>query len=204
MFTLFLTFRRAPPAAPRFANALAYRPSMARDPYLDDGAPPELVVQAYFDSLVALEAAAAEQSLPQCEAQGFSVHAFPVPDPKVRKDPCCTYLVAYEGPADDAEAWHAEYLAHHPRLMATLPGIRALEVYRPVEWRAPPGWQRERFLQRNKVVFDDAEALSAALASPVRAEMRAHFAKLPPYRGRVTHYPMTTTPLATRITGKES
>ncbi|HUQ74201.1 MAG TPA: hypothetical protein VM183_05695, partial [Burkholderiales bacterium] len=103
MFTLFLTFLRATPVTPRFADALAYRPSTARDPYLDDGAPPELVVQAYFESLAALETAAAEQEPLDCAAQAFTVHAFAVPDARVRKEPCCTYLVAYEGPAEDAE-----------------------------------------------------------------------------------------------------
>jgi len=37
-----------------------------------------------------------------------------------------------------------------------------------------------------------AEALAAALNSPVRTDMRADFAQFPPYRGRVTHYAMTT------------
>ena len=47
-------------------------------------------------------------------------------------------------------------------------------------------------MQRNKVAFDSAEALAAALDSPARKEMRADFAKLPPFSGRVTHFPMAT------------
>jgi hypothetical protein len=47
-------------------------------------------------------------------------------------------------------------------------------------------------MQRNKVAFDSAEALTAALNSPVRKEMRADYAALPPFSGRVTHYPMAT------------
>ena len=43
---------------------------------------------------------------------------------------------------------------------------------------------RGRYLQRNKVAFDSRAALEAALASPVRSEMRADFAAFPPYRGR--------------------
>jgi len=38
----------------------------------------------------------------------------------------------------------------------------------------------------------DMTALAAALDSPVRREMRADFAGFPRYRGRVTHYAMTT------------
>ena len=104
----------------------------------------------------------------------------------------CTYLVAYQGPAEDEAAWHAHYLAHHPPIMARLPGIRELEVYLPVDWRCPQSLARVRHMQRNKVAFDNVEALGAALASPVRAEMRQDYAKLPRFSGRVTHYAMTT------------
>jgi hypothetical protein len=47
-------------------------------------------------------------------------------------------------------------------------------------------------MQRNKVVFDDAEALTAALNSPVRHEMRADFANFPAFTGPVSHFPMAT------------
>ena len=47
-------------------------------------------------------------------------------------------------------------------------------------------------MQRNKVVFDDAAALTAALNSPVRHEMRADFKNFPPFEGRNSHYPMAT------------
>jgi hypothetical protein len=80
--------------------------------------------------------------------------------------------------------------------MAKLPGIRELEIYTPLEWRCPSHLRRVRHLQRNKVAFDSRAALAAALDSPVRREMRADFARFPPYRGRVTHYAMSTEVLA--------
>ena len=40
------------------------------------------------------------------------------------------------------------------------------------------------------VIQQALAALEAALQSPVRAKMRADFARFPPYRGPVTHYPM--------------
>jgi uncharacterized protein (TIGR02118 family) len=179
-------------AAPALQKLHVYTPERAHDPFLNDGVPPPLVLQLYFQSLEKLEESldgALESIQGQCEVQAMQVLAFTVPEPK---DPACTYLVAYEGNADDEKAWHAHYLAHHPPLMARLPGIRELEIYLPVEWRSGPGWRRASCMQRNKVAFDSAAALSAALDSPVRKEMRADFRAFPAYSGGITHYPMAT------------
>ena len=172
-------------------GAVLYTPDRARDPYLDDRAAPPGLAQMYFDTLEALEDAAA--GLKAGTAEAMQVHRFDVPQPWTRAPQrWCTYLVAYEGPADDEAAWLSHYLAHHPPLMARLPGIRELEIYTPLGWRCPPQLRRVRHLQRNKVAFDSREALEAALASPMRREMRADFARFPPYSGRVTHFAMTT------------
>ena len=193
LVTLFLSFtgdRFAPP--PGAARTLLHVPGEVRDPFLDDGRAPSRVAQLYFDSLAALEMAAREVH-GATAAEAMTVHRFPVPEPWAHmRERFCTYLVAYEGPADDESAWLAHYLEHHPPLMARLPGIRELEIYTPLEWRCPPPLERVRHLQRNKVAFDSAVALTAALDSPVRREMRADFAQFPPYRGRVTHYAMST------------
>jgi hypothetical protein len=172
-------------------RALLHTPAQAHDPFLDDGSPPATIAQLYFDSVAELEAAAAALHGSWSGAEAMSVRAYAVPDPQVRPF-YCTYLVAYEGPAKDEAVWHAHYLADHPPLMARLPGIRELEVYLPLDWRCPPQLQARRHLQRNKVAFDSPEALTAALNSPVRQEMRASYASLPPFSGRVTHYPMIT------------
>jgi uncharacterized protein (TIGR02118 family) len=189
VFTLFVS-----PAAhsPRGAvRALRHTPDRVRDPFLDDGQPPGGVTQLYFASMDALERAAAEMG--EGEGEAMAVHRFAVPQPWQRvPERYCTYLVAYEGPAENEAAWLAYYLEHHPPLMAKLPQIRELEIYTPLDWRCPPSLRRLRHLQRNKVAFDDAKALAAALDSPVRREMRADFANFPAYRGRVTHYAMTT------------
>jgi uncharacterized protein (TIGR02118 family) len=117
------------------------------------------------------------------------VRTFAVPAPGIGQ---CTYLVGYDGPADDENAWHAHYLAHHPPIMAKLPGLRELEVYTRIDWISPPAWKRLDCMQRNKVSFDSPEALTAALNSPVRHEMRADYAQLPKFGGRVTHFAMKT------------
>jgi len=189
---------------PGLARALVHTPAQAHDPLLDDGAPPQLVLQLYFDALVALEAAGGRagplQALAQpdvlptlagaaVEQQAMAVRRYAVPEPARLAEPWCTYLVAYEGPAEDPHAWLDDYLAQHVPLMARLPGLRELEVHTPVESVCHLPWARATCMQRNKVAFDSPAALSAALASPLRHEMRAHYKALPRFAGGVTHYP---------------
>ena len=47
-------------------------------------------------------------------------------------------------------------------------------------------------MQRNKVVFDDGDALRAAMNSPVMQDMRADCHTLRPFTGGNRHYPMKT------------
>lgn len=195
---------------PGLGRALVHTPARAHDPLLDDGAPPPLALQLYFASLRMLEAAAGRAGrlqalaradvLPalsgaEVEQQAMAVRAYEVPEPAGRSgggDTWCTYLVAYPGPAEDPHAWLDDYLTHHTPLMARLPGIRELEVCTPVQCVSHLPWGRATCMQRNKVVFDSPAALTAALDSPLRHEMRAHFKSLPRFSGRVTHHPMST------------
>ncbi|MGQ0652390.1 MAG: EthD family reductase [Betaproteobacteria bacterium] len=187
MFTLFLFVDGALPA---FAGTgRVYTPSQASDPYLGDGAPPASVVQLYFDSLQSLDDFVRKNEDLKCAAQAMAVRGCAVPQPGVGR---CTYLVAYDGPAQDENAWHAHYLAHHPPIMAKLPGLRELVVYTRIDWVSPAAWKRLDCMQRNKVSFDSPEALTAALNSSVRHEMRADYAGLPKFSGRVTHFAMKT------------
>jgi hypothetical protein len=195
---------------PGLARALVHTPAHAHDPLLDDGAPPQLALQLYFDRIQDLEEAAARtgplqalaarDALPTLagaavEHQVMAVRAFAVPEPMraaAPDDSWCTYLVAYEGPAEDLHAWLDDYLAHHTPLMARLPGIRELEIYTCVDFVSHLPLARATCMQRNKVAFDSPAALTAALESPLRHEMRAHFRALPRFTGGVTHFPMST------------
>jgi hypothetical protein len=47
-------------------------------------------------------------------------------------------------------------------------------------------------MQRNKIAFDNADALEAALSSPVRQAIRADVQRFPPFAGPTRHAPMST------------
>jgi hypothetical protein len=198
-------------ALPGLRRALAFTPAATDDPYLNDGPAPVLTLQFYFPDVASLETALADggalhgilspdafPTLAGAEAtqQAMLARVFPVANAQTPTFPCCTYLVSYEGEAEDTPAWLGHYLANHPPLMVRLPGLRELELYTRLDWCGTLSARRVAHLQRNKVVFEDEVALRAALNSPVRHEMRADFHKFPPYAGPVTHYPMMTRVLA--------
>ena len=186
------------------AEALLFTPAQSHDPYLNDGAPPPLVIEIKFTNVEALEAAACDGALALADLeslrgasigeQAMLTRVFAVPEPAAGSAvaPFCTYLVAYEGEAEDINAWLSHYIMHHPPIMARFPAIRGIEISTRIDWCSATGWRRESAMQRNKVVFDTPEALTAALNSPVRHEMRADFRQFPPFTGRNTHYPMWT------------
>jgi hypothetical protein len=197
-------------ATPKLHKALIHTPSNAIDPYVKDGPAPSLVLQLYFGELPELESALSRSSplgalasrhefpaLAQAEVtqQAMLVRSFAVPEPAFETppgEPYCTYLVSYEGNADDLNTWHAHYLENHIRHMALFPKIRELEVYTRLDWVSRNPWRRLYFMQRNKVVFDSPDALQRALHSPVRHEMRKDYRAFPPFTGPNNHYAMAT------------
>jgi hypothetical protein len=202
-------------AAPKLAKALLHTPASTSDPYVKDGLSPSLVLQLYFAELPDLEASTSRSGYLQAltsrnefpglaqavaSQQAMLVRSFAVQDPDLRTppgEPYCTYLVSYEGEAEDLNAWHSHYLENHTRHMAQFPGIRELEVYTRLDWVTAQPWRRLNFMQRNKVAFDSPDALKAALNSPVRHEMRADFKSFPAFSGPNMHFAM-----ATRLVGR--
>lgn len=177
------------------------------DPFLQAGQAPHCVIQLYFSSIYDLESALSAtgplasvfdvSGLAKCRwtQQAMLVRRFAVPlatPARAGRLERVTYLVAYEGQAEDDDAWLAHYIRQHPPLMVKLPGIREVEVYTRIDYCSELPAERVRTLQRNKAVFDSAGALSDALASPLREELRKDFLGLPPFIGASPHYPMQT------------
>lgn len=197
-------------ATPGLRRGLLFTPTVASDPYLNDGPSPQLALELYFDEIAALEQAlspaghlqalAAPNALPSLaraavHQQAMLSRPFPVPHPNPPThddDRRCTYLVEYPGQAEDLNAWLWYYIEHHPQLMAKFAGIREIEICTRIDWCGFLPWPRATVMQRNKVVFDTPAALTASLNSPVRHEMRADFHKFPPFTGGNLHYPMIT------------
>ena len=99
-----------------------------------------------------------------------------------------SYVVRYHRPADDEAAFVRQYLNDHPPLIGRLPGVRNVVTYVPLPWRLAGGPPPADYLLGNEATFDDAGAFNAAMASPVRHELRAHYRTLPRFTGRNTHF----------------
>ena len=200
-------------ALPGLQDGLAFTPIAAsgEQPFARDGRGPPLVLQLDFtmaqDLNNALHGAGALAQIMRPGALPSLVNAavayqpmigrrFATPDPVFKPAPGalpCTFLVDYPGTADNLEAWLDHYDAHHPPIMTRFPDIREVATFRPVaETEGDLPCARGTSMQRNKVVFDSSDALVAALASPVMAEMRADAAAFPPYSRRATHFVMAT------------
>lgn len=194
-------------ATPGLTSGRLYWPWAIEGLPFDDGPPPWLQMQLYFDQIAPLEGALVPaghlQALRDPESIGklaqaeIFEQAMMARDFVVERGPditgaYCTFLVHYPGPADDLSRWLQHYIAHHTPVMQRFPGIRGVEVCSRMEWCSALPTRPVQYMQRNKVVFDDATALKSALASPVMQEMRADSAGFPPYAGGNAHFAMYT------------
>ncbi|WP_240417257.1 hypothetical protein [Paenibacillus periandrae] len=197
-------------ATPGLKQARLYTPESASDYYTDDGPSPQFAMQLYFEDLTMLEAAIGKEGHLQALArtgvwpsltganvthQVMLTRSYPVLD-RTFNVPAgglpCSFLVHYPGYASDLNSWLTYYLNHHPKIMKFFPDIREIEIFTRVDWIDAMPWQRVNYMQRNKVVFDSPLALTEALHSSVRHEMRADLEKFPAFEGGNVHYPMAT------------
>jgi uncharacterized protein (TIGR02118 family) len=174
--------------------------SGAHDPFVDDGAGPLLLAMLHFNlaeqmaqaitaiarSLDGLPHGAAATGTP-FERRLYPIGGEAMPRPLIAP---FSYVVRYHRPADDETEFVAHYLADHPPLLAKLPGIRSVLCYLPLDPPMTATLPTANIMLGNEVAFDSPEAFNAAMASPVRAELRAHFRTFPKFTGRNTHYPM--------------
>ena len=177
------------------------------DPYVDDGIGPLLLAMLQFKTTEAMSRvlddpafAAALRNLPQGVAatgSPFERHICPVAGLPAPLAVPFSYVVRYHRPAENEAEFVAHYLADHPPILATLPGIRSVLCYLPLD-RLARELPTADYMLGNEVAFDTPEAYNAAMASPVRHELRAHFRSFPTFAGRNTHYPMMRRQLAGR------
>ena len=196
---------------PRLIEGHVMTPVDAHDPHYaaELHTSPALVLQLEFAEIADLEHGlrphgylqmlAHHGLLPSLEGARASHHAmltrrYPVAEPARgdRPDGLLSYLVEYEGPAKDENAWHLFYVEGHPPLLAKFPGIRKIEIYTPAVVISALPFVVRKTMQRNKTVFDSAEAMNAAMASPVRGALRRDFHNFPAFEGAAAHYPFRT------------
>ncbi len=183
-------------------DAYVMATSGTRDPFIDDGAGPLLLTMLHFNTARQMSHAIAApafarslEGLPRgvtITGTPFERRLYPIggeatPGPLTAP---FSYVVRYHRPADDEAEFVSHYLADHPPLLAKLPEIRSVLCYLPLDAPATPALPTANIMIGNEVAFDSPEAFNAAMASPVRAELRAHFHTFPKFTGRTTHYPM--------------
>ena len=174
------------------------------DPFNNDGPGPLLMAMLQFPTQHQLEAGLADprfkKSLAGRPAQAattgtsferrfYAVGGAENAEAELRAP--FSYVVRYHHPAQDPKEFVTHYVADHPPILGKLPEIRSVLCYLPVAQTGSGVLPPADYMVGNEVVFDSAEAFNAAMESPVRLELRAHFRNFPPFTGKNTHYPMT-------------
>lgn len=196
---------------PGLIEGHVFSPATAHDPhYKDLGGSPILVLQLEFAQIADLEEGlragghlsclADPHFLPSLKGANVSHQAmltrrYPVAEPQpvaAAPEGLLSYLVEYAGPAADEQEWHRFYVGKHPFLLAKFPGIRRIEIYTPAVVISGLPFPFRTSMQRNKTVFDSAEAMNAAMLSPVRDALRQDFHAFPSFEGEAAHYPFHT------------
>src|SRR5580692_1006127 len=171
------------------------------DPFNSDGPGPLLIAMLQFPTQRKLEAGLADPHFKQSVAARPSVTTtgtsferwfYPVtgvPNPGSLRAPF-SYVVRYHHPAENVAEFVSHYIADHPPILGKLPQIRSVLCYLPIDAGAAGILPPADYMIGNEVAFDSPDAFNAAMASPVRHELRAHFKSFPPFTGKNTHYPM--------------
>jgi hypothetical protein len=172
------------------------------DPFNNDGPGPLLIAMLQFPARAMMAEALAHPRFRQSVAArpaaamtgtSFERRFYPVggaatAESKLRAP--FSYVVRYHHPAENVEEFISHYIADHPPILGKLPEIRSVLCYLPIEQTAASILPPADYMVGNEVVFDSVDAFNAAMASPVRLELRAHFKSFPKFTGKNTHFPM--------------
>ncbi len=171
-----------------------YTPGQTTDPYIDDGAPPAVVIELDVPDTAALSELfeAAEVGLALAPPAGATANydVFETMSFGTRRTAPVSYAVRYFPPVEDAGYFVDHYLRSHVPILQELPGVRNILCYLPVPWRHPSGMRNSGCILGNEVVFDTFESLDTALSSDVRHRLRKDFHAFPMTPGDATHYAM--------------
>jgi len=116
---------------------------------------------------------------------------FPLPGHETPPDrtAALTFVVRYYGPVKNASEFADFYTKNHPPILSQFPDIRNVRCYLPLDWKTTGEVSDNRLIIGNEVVFDDLDALNAALKSdvlPLAKEDSKHFQEY----GYSTHHAM--------------
>lgn len=109
-------------------------------------------------------------------------------EPRTIHDCPVAYFVVYRGPAADPAGFVDHYLDHHVPTMARLPEIQAMSIFTPPVFES--GGRPGADLLVCQVGFDSLDLLNAALASPIRQELRQGAGAFPSFEGPPVHQAM--------------
>jgi hypothetical protein len=181
--------------------ASLFLPGETSDPYVDDGAPPDLILQIDLPSMEALDRLGVDTIFKdniECSLGGsVNYEAFEVLNYNVvpgeiappRTAPV-SYNVRYLPPIEDVNTFVDFYVENHVPILKELPGIRNVICYLPIAWNQPTDWECSDCILGNETVFDSIDCLNAALASDVRHKLRDDYNAFPIKPGPNTHYAM--------------
>lgn len=194
-----------------FSRVILYR-AVPANAYTKDKPGPRLMIQLYCDRLEIIEAAAMQKGLlrriseefdfselgeVQIRHQAMYVRPQTVADPIYQRDDgadLCSYMVHYDGHADNYDAWLAHYLDHHPPIISRFPRLREYEIYTAVDWTSSDlPWLKEEMMQRNRLIFDSGPVLETSLLTEgVRSELKDWHGNFPKFNGTDVHSPLYT------------
>jgi hypothetical protein len=182
-----------------------YSPEPGDVPKMDDVPAPSIIVQIDMNDSDAAKAlvesdkfrflfmdkASFSAPVEDIKLQLTEVVNFPLPGNETppKRTAALSFVVRYFGPVKNAVEFADFYTKNHPPILSTFPNIRNVLCYLPLDWSDSGEVTDDRLIIGNEVVFDNLDALNAALKSdvlPLAKEDSKHFQEY----GYSTHHAM--------------